>query len=80
MCSPKLWLFWNRSNINSSALPLPLTVCACHFDKRHRIHIETDLNASRSSFMFDQIMPLSEAKEGYDLFDKMKVQKVVFTP
>lgn len=30
--------------------------------------------------MFDKIMPLSEAVEGYDLFDKMKVQKVVFTP
>ncbi len=25
--------------------------------------------------MADKIMPLSEAKEGYDLFDKMKVQK-----
>lgn len=32
------------------------------------------------SFMFDKIMPLSEAVEGYDLFDKMKVQKVIFTP
>jgi threonine dehydrogenase-like Zn-dependent dehydrogenase len=31
-------------------------------------------------FMFDNIMPLSEAVEGYDLFDKRKVQKVVFTP
>ena len=30
------------------------------------------------SFMSDKIMPLSEAVEGYDLFDKMKVQKVVF--
>ncbi|KAL2201997.1 GroES-like protein [Sarocladium strictum] len=29
-------------------------------------------------FMFDKIMPLSEAVEGYDLFDKLKVQKVVF--
>lgn len=29
-------------------------------------------------FMSDKIMPLSEAVEGYDLFDKMKVQKVVF--
>jgi len=29
-------------------------------------------------FMTDKIMPLSEAVEGYDLFDKMKVQKVVF--
>lgn len=28
--------------------------------------------------MSDKIMPLSEAVEGYDLFDKMKVQKVVF--
>ncbi|KAK8117643.1 uncharacterized protein PG998_005924 [Apiospora kogelbergensis] len=31
-------------------------------------------------FMFEKIMPLSEAVEGYDLFDKMKVQKVVFKP
>jgi hypothetical protein len=28
--------------------------------------------------MFEKVMPLSEALEGYDLFDKMKVQKVVF--
>lgn len=32
------------------------------------------------SFMFDKIMPLSEAVEGYDIFDKMKVQKVIFKP
>ncbi|RDW83163.1 hypothetical protein BP5796_04654 [Coleophoma crateriformis] len=30
------------------------------------------------SFMFDKIMPLSEAVEGYELFDKMQVQKVIF--
>ncbi|KAF1999799.1 GroES-like protein [Amniculicola lignicola CBS 123094] len=29
-------------------------------------------------FMADKIMPLTEAVEGYDLFDQMKVQKVVF--
>ncbi|KAF2107461.1 chaperonin 10-like protein [Lophiotrema nucula] len=29
-------------------------------------------------FMADKIMPLTQAVEGYDLFDKMKVQKVVF--
>lgn len=29
-------------------------------------------------FMADKIMPLSEAVEGYDLFDKMKAQKVIF--
>jgi hypothetical protein len=29
-------------------------------------------------FMADKIMPLTEAVEGYDIFDKMKVQKVVF--
>jgi hypothetical protein len=28
--------------------------------------------------MSDKVMPLSEAVEGYDLFDKMKVQKVIF--
>jgi len=31
-----------------------------------------------SSFMFEKIMPLSEAVEAYDIFDKMQVQKVVF--
>ncbi|KAF2091775.1 GroES-like protein [Saccharata proteae CBS 121410] len=29
-------------------------------------------------FMSEKIMPLSESVEGYDLFDKMKAQKVVF--
>lgn len=29
-------------------------------------------------FMADKIMPLSQAVEGYDLFDKMQAQKVVF--
>lgn len=29
-------------------------------------------------FMSDKIMPLSQAVEGYDLFDKMQAQKVVF--
>lgn len=28
--------------------------------------------------MADKVMPMSQAVEGYDLFDKMKVQKVVF--
>ncbi|KAK4196555.1 putative S-glutathione dehydrogenase [Triangularia verruculosa] len=37
-------------------------------------------NQDRVSFMFDKIMPLSDAVEGYDLFDNMKVQKVIFTP
>ncbi|KAI0857985.1 GroES-like protein [Xylaria cubensis] len=32
------------------------------------------------SFMFDHIMPLSEAVSGYDMFDKMQVQKVIFKP
>ena len=30
--------------------------------------------------MFDKIMPIAEAVEGYDLFDNMKAQKVIFTP
>ncbi|KAJ3499622.1 hypothetical protein NLG97_g162 [Lecanicillium saksenae] len=31
-------------------------------------------------FMFDNIMPLSEAVNGYDMFDQMKVHKIVFVP
>ncbi len=33
-----------------------------------------------NSFMFEKIMPLSEAVEGYQLFDQMKAPKIVFTP
>jgi hypothetical protein len=29
-------------------------------------------------FMRDKIMPLSSAADGYEIFDKMKVQKVIF--
>ena len=29
----------------------------------------------KSRFMSDKIMPLSQAVEGYELFDNMKVQK-----
>ncbi|KAI1133058.1 GroES-like protein [Nemania abortiva] len=31
-------------------------------------------------FMFEHIMPLSKAVSGYDMFDKMQVQKVIFEP
>ncbi|KAJ2984198.1 hypothetical protein NQ176_g136 [Zarea fungicola] len=31
-------------------------------------------------FMFDNIMPLSQASEGYEMFDQMKVHKIVFVP
>ncbi|KAK3388234.1 chaperonin 10-like protein [Sordaria brevicollis] len=37
-------------------------------------------NQHKFSFMFDKIMPLAEAVEGYDLFDNMKAQKVIFKP
>jgi hypothetical protein len=30
------------------------------------------------SFMTEKIMPLSEAVEGYNIFNNMKVQKVIF--
>ncbi|VUC27746.1 unnamed protein product [Clonostachys rosea] len=37
-------------------------------------------NHQKLSFMFDKLMPLTQAVEAYDLFDKMKVQKVIFKP
>ena len=37
-----------------------------------------DADDIRDRFMADKIMPLSEAVEGYDIFNKMQVQKVVF--
>ncbi|OLN81794.1 putative zinc-type alcohol dehydrogenase-like protein YbdR [Colletotrichum chlorophyti] len=37
-------------------------------------------NQDKVGFMFDRIMPLRDAAEGYALFDQMKVQKIIFTP
>lgn len=31
-------------------------------------------------FMFDNIIPMSEAVNGYEMFDQMKVHKIVFIP
>jgi hypothetical protein len=35
-------------------------------------------DTDKPRFMFEKVMPLTDAVEGYDLFDKMKVQKVLF--
>jgi hypothetical protein len=32
------------------------------------------------SFMTENVMPISKAVEGYDLFNKMQVHKVIFDP
>jgi len=37
-------------------------------------------NQDKLDFMTDKIMPLSQVVEGYDIFNQMKVQKVIFTP
>lgn len=37
-------------------------------------------NANSTSFMFDTVMPLTDAVEGYELFDNMKAQKIIFKP
>ncbi|RAL65009.1 hypothetical protein DID88_001117 [Monilinia fructigena] len=37
-------------------------------------------NQHKLDFMTDKIMPLSQAVEGYDIFNKMQVHKVVFEP
>lgn len=51
---------------------------------RSRVNVSLDHQADRSNakfrFMFDHVISLEDAVEGYDLFDKMKVQKVIFRP
>jgi hypothetical protein len=42
------------------------------------VFLMIDLYADYHRFMADKVLPLSQAVEGYDIFDKMKVQKVVF--
>ena len=37
-----------------------------------------EATADWESFMLDKIMPMSEAVEGYDIFNNYKVQKVIF--
>jgi len=44
------------------------------------LYQHTRLLMISNSFMTDKFMPLSEAVEGYEIFNDMKVQKVVFVP
>jgi len=37
-------------------------------------------NQDKLDFMTDKIMPMSQAVEGYDIFNKMLAQKVIFEP
>ena len=32
----------------------------------------------KCSFMADKVMPMSQAEEGYEIFNSMKAQKVIF--
>ncbi len=43
-----------------------------------RVHGHYRKETDKARFMADKVMPLSQAVEGYDLFDKMQVQKVIF--
>lgn len=56
-------------------------VCLCSFSLGREGGIWKREEADgdpRGRFMADKIMPLSAADEGYELFDSMKVQKVIF--
>ena len=33
-----------------------------------------------ASFMIDKVMPMSQAVEGYEIFNTMKAHKVIFEP
>lgn len=45
---------------------------------RETVPVDWSPRLTGSRFMADKIMPMSQALEGYELFDKMAVQKVVF--
>ena len=55
----------------SRSIKTSLGECQC-FGSGHGTAADMD------RFLADKIMPLSEAVEGYDLFNNMKVQKVIF--
>lgn len=59
------------SNVGEEAASARVNIKAC--EERNALEV---LIGHR--FMADKIMPLSEAVEGYDLFDNMKAQKVIF--
>ena len=68
----------------SSALHIPTSSCAppgeaALTNVSPRVKLDTKLMLMSTRFMFDKIMPLTEALEGYEIFDKMQAQKVVFS-
>ncbi|KAH8819899.1 chaperonin 10-like protein [Xylogone sp. PMI_703] len=85
--------FGTISSLGAHHSPMPFTATE-GYDKNVRVQmgrcpvrsIFTDAlkvlvkNQDRFSFMFEKIMPLSEATEAYDLFSRMQAQKVIFKP
>lgn len=83
---------WKRSIQQKCKDPVRQVSCACGLSRSTGITKEevspprVRLNPSGlrtwcshiGRFMADKIMPMTQAEEGYELFDKMKVQKVIF--
>ncbi|KAL2156230.1 hypothetical protein VTH82DRAFT_975 [Thermothelomyces myriococcoides] len=70
---------WNGDEAYSKNLRLQMGRCPVRSIFHEALPVLVK-NQGKFSFMFDKIMPLSNAVEGYDLFDQMKVQKVIFKP
>lgn len=70
---------WNGDEAYSKNIRLQMGRCPVRSIAPEALEV-LKRNQHKLDFMFDKIMPLGEAVDGYDLFDKMKVQKVIFTP
>lgn len=64
----KLW----KSNKNCSGTSVAV------FLGNDTNHFWIQLTVAFGSFMAETVMPLSQAVEGYEIFDKMRAQKVIF--
>ncbi|KAH7001798.1 chaperonin 10-like protein [Ilyonectria destructans] len=68
---------WTGDDMYTKNLRLQMGRCPVRSVFQEALEL-LELKQHLVGFMFDQVMPLSEAAEGYTLFEQRKTQKVVF--
>jgi len=70
---------WTGNQAYGKNLRIQMGRCSVRsvFDEALKV---LEKNQDKLDFMTDKIMPMSQALEGYDIFNNMKVQKVIFEP
>jgi len=77
VCTDDIWIPWSGNEAYGKNLRIQMGRCPVRSIFPEALKLLEE-NQDLLDFVFGKIMPLSDAVEGYEIFDKMIAQKVVF--